>query len=381
MSESATIIERFLSIAEDPCTSVKGSQEQLGKKVIGCFPMYIPEEIIHAAGMLPVLLWESNEPITVGNAHLPAYNCAICRSIVDDVVKGNLDFMDGMVFPDGCQQVRGLHFIVQMNSHLSYLGWIHMPPNLLSGTSKPMLMENLARFKAQMEEFSGQKITDESLNQSIQVFNRNRQLLRELYNLRRKNPGLLKAKEIVAIVQASMLMPKEEHSELLEKLLGELEKKDIVSDNKVKVILSGHLCAAPHFDILDLLDEQGGVVVDDDLYVGSRYFINDTEIGKDPLEAIADRWLKRTPPDSTKIDWESKWDDYIKEMAIKNEAKGVITLLVKFCPPHTHYNVEIKRTLAEVGIPSLTLETEHEAVSIGPLKSRIEAFIEQIKPA
>jgi len=205
--------------------------------------------------------------------------------------------------------------------------------------------------------------------------------LRRLYELRRKNPGLLKAKEITAIVQASMVMPKEEHSELLEKLLDEMEKKDIVPDDRVKVVLSGHLCIAPHFDILDILEELGGVVVDDDLFVGSRYFIKDAEIGKDPLESLADRWLSNTPPDPLKVDWETKWDEYIRDMAIDNGAKGEITLLVKFCPPHTHYNVEIKRTLARAGIPSLSLETEHEAVSIGPVKSRIEAFIEQIKLA
>jgi benzoyl-CoA reductase/2-hydroxyglutaryl-CoA dehydratase subunit BcrC/BadD/HgdB len=126
-----------------------------------------------------------------------------------------------------------------------------------------------------------------------------------------------------------------------------------------------------------LIDE-AAIVVDDDLFTGLRYFAKDVAVDRKPIEALADRYLERIPPCPTKVDWETDWTDYIKEMVNRSKAQGVISLLVKFCPPHMLYYPDIRWGLAKAGIPDLLLETEHEVVSLEAVRTRLQAFIETI---
>ena len=103
-------------------------------------------------------------------------------------------------------------------------------------------------------------------------------------------------------------MPKEEHSELVEGLLTELQAIEPDSAEGPKLFLSGHLCQGPKADILDLIEGAGGIIVDDDLYTGYRYYATDVKINGSPIEAIAERYLDRSVPIPTRSDEEIKWD-------------------------------------------------------------------------
>ena len=241
-------------------------------------------------------------------------------------------------------------------------------------------MGELERLKTSIEKFGGQKITEESLNKSILIYNKNRALLRKMYDIRRKRPGILRSKEALSIVMSSMLMPKEEHNRLLEGFLGELEKQGPAGDAKVKLVLSGSLCQAPRLDILDAIDEVGAVVVDDDLYVGSRYIITDAPLRANPLESLADRFLEMRRRCPTKSDPENDWGGQLVEMVRESKADGVISLQVKFCEACYFYHPDIIRALAGAGIPELRLEMEHETtgMALGQIKTRVQGFIESI---
>ena len=106
------ILEKLEKVRLDPYESLSEWKKQNNKRIFGCFPMYFPEEMIHAAGMLPVVIWESNQPITVGHAHVKPYNCGLVRSFIDDAIIGRLGFLDGMVFYDTCLQARSLPYVI-----------------------------------------------------------------------------------------------------------------------------------------------------------------------------------------------------------------------------------------------------------------------------
>ncbi|PJB38779.1 MAG: benzoyl-CoA reductase, partial [Deltaproteobacteria bacterium CG_4_9_14_3_um_filter_44_9] len=217
------------------------------------------------------------------------------------------------------------------------------------------------------------------LNNSIEIYNKNRSLLKRIYELRKKRPGTIKAREMLAIVHSSMLMDKEEHNSLLESLLPELEGRKEPTGDKIRVVLSGGLCQTPHTAILDLIEETGMVVVDDDIYIGSRYFANDVTLGDNPMESLADRYMKKTPPDPTMGDWNTLWTDYMVDKVKENSAKGMVSLLIKYCPPHLCYYPDIRRRFDKEGIPEVLLEVEHEIVSLEQVRTRLQAFIEVIK--
>ncbi len=374
------VLNKFSEVAGNPYESILQYKETTGKKVIGCFPMDIPEEIIHAAGMLPVVMWRSNEPVTWGHAHVMPYNCAITRSFVDDAVKGKLAFMDGMIFSRQCLQVQDLPFIIQRNLPPLYVDLLYLP-SISPETREPardFTIEELTRMKKGIEELKGEKITVEALNRSFEVYNKNRALLRRLYELRRKKPALIGAGDISMIVNSSMLMPKEEHNDLLERLLSELEKRQVPADESKKVIIIGCLCQAAPLDVVELIESLGMRVVDDDIYVGARYLDNDVQTSEEPIKALAERYMRQEPPTLTKADWEHDWSDHVTDMVRRNDAVGVISLLVKFCPPHIAYYPHLKKRLAKEDIPELLVEMEHEVVSLSGVRTRLEAFAESI---
>lgn len=373
-------LKKFFEVITDPYASIAQWKERTGKKVIACYPMHIPEELIHASGVLPVICWRSNEPVTVGHAYWAPFNCGLSRSFVDDAIKGKLKFIDGLVIHHRlCIQADGVASIIERNARPPYFERLILPAIYPNPVIKDFLIQELQRLRSRLEDLVGEKLSPEAINRSIEVYNRDRELMRRFYELRRQKPTAFKAREAMAIVQAAMLMPKEEHARLLEDLLPQLEARAPSPDGKIRVILTGCLCQTPQVDILDLIEDLGMTVVDDDIYVGSRYFINDVAITPDPIESLAERYLRRVPPCPTRGDWESDWGDYLIDMVKRTQAQGIISLMVKFCPPHLCYYPDIKRKLNGAGIPEVLIEVEHEVVSLEGVRTRLQAFSEMIK--
>ena len=373
------VLSKLEGVSTDPYTNVAKWKEDTGKKVVGVFPMRIPEEMVHASGMLPVVFWRGNEAVTLGHSYVHNFNCGLTRSFIDDVMKEKLDFIDGMIFYRSCLQAEEIPSTIELNVPPQHFLYLYMPPLYPGGIFGDFLVQELNRMKKALEEWSGQEITNESLNNSIEIYNKNRSLLKKIYELRKKRPGTIRARELQTIVHSSMLMDKEEHTRLLESLLPELEGREKVTDDKIRVILSGGLCQTVHTAVLDLIEDVGLVVVDDDIYVGSRYFANDAVPGDDPIKSLAERYLIKTPPDPTMGDWKTLWTDYMIDKVRENNADGIISMLIKFCPPHLCYYPDIRRKLEKEGIPEILLEVEHEVVSVEQIRTRLEAFTEVIR--
>lgn len=377
--EEKQIWDKLLAIADDPFTTLNNWKQLHGKKIIGCLPMYFPEEIIHAAGALPVVIPESEEPISVGHAHIQTYMCGYARSCLDTALKGKYSFLDGWVGPDTCHTIRGLSQLIEHNIKPTFYKAVYFPQVITGPFAKSYLIAELQNFKSALENFMGKEITKESLRQSILLYNKHRALVRKLYDLRRANPGVISAKQMGAAVTASMFMPKEDHNELIEQLLPIMKGKKSDADGRVRLILSGSLCEPPPEGLYDLIDEIGMVIVDDDLYTGARYVGNlDVDPDVDSIEAFADRYLKMDPPCPTRVDERSDWADYLITRVRRSGAQGIISIMPKFCEPHGMYYPYIMKRLEAEGIPELMLETEHGDFASGQLRTRLEAFQEMV---
>ena len=158
--------------------------------------------------------------------------------------------------------------------------------------------------------------------------------------------------------------------------------KAIAGEHKgLKVVLTGGLCFKPQGDVLEMIESSGAVIVDDDLYTGYRYVGVDADLQEKPLQALMGRYLDNSIIDPTKVDWKVDWTDYVIDMVNKNNAKGVVSILMKYCPPHMTYYPDIKRKLIKNGIPEIMLEIEHEIVSLEQIRTRVESFINIIREA
>lgn len=375
------VLRKIAEVTSDPYTYVAELKARKGKKVIGCFPMHIPEEIVHAADLIPVVIWRGDESVTWGHAHVPVYDCGITRSFVDDAVKGKLSFMDGMVFNvRQCLQIGEFPLIMDRNVKPAYQKILYLPPIYQGEAVRSFLLEDLDSFKTSLEDFTGKKISDDSLKKSIETYNENRSLLERVYEIRRGKPEILKAREVMQIVWSSMLMFKEDHNELLKELIKGMEKKTVATKgDSVRVILVGCLCQTLQFDILDIIEDLGMVVPDDDLYVGSRYFANQARLNGNPMDALADRYQAKTPLCPSKGVWDVDWAEEVIKQMKDNDAKGVISIRVKYCPPHTCYYPDFKSKMTAAGAPEVMIEMEHEIVSLGGIKTRLQSFVETLK--
>jgi benzoyl-CoA reductase subunit C len=375
------ILAKFAAASLDPNGTARACKQATGGKVVGSFPMHFPAEVIHAAGALPVILQESADPITVGHGSMYPFFCGYTRSIVDQATKGDFSYLDAIMFGDHCVQMLSAADVIRLRLPDLQVGFYQFIPALKDNWSFENAERTLRRLIEGVEEELAVVIDEDKLRSSIKIFNENRQLTRELYDLRRVGAAGISSLEMQSVIKSSMVMDKAEHTALLRDLVAQIKQGKGRKFSGVPVFLSGHLCQAPKLDVLQMIEDCGGVVVDDDLYHGFRYIsLNADETG-DPVKALTRWYLGRntTVPCPTRLDPKTDWDGWLMNAVAAARADGLIVLLAKFCEPHYFYYPRIKKTFETAGVPHLLLETEHETMAGGSMRVRVESFIEMIK--
>ncbi|MHC4428698.1 MAG: 2-hydroxyacyl-CoA dehydratase subunit D, partial [Planctomycetota bacterium] len=227
-------------LVEDPtCPTVKRWRDA-GGKVVGHFQVYFPEEIVHAAGMLPVKLRGAPVEPTRADSHFGSYLCSILKTSLELVLNGTLE-LDMFVSPPICDAARNLAAIWGRNYDYP-CQILYLPQNPNSAYSATYLRDEYDRLQRAVEEVAGRQIGANDLRRSIEVFNENRRLLRELYDLKRETPWLVAADEAYCLVSVGGLIPREEHNELLRTVLGQLKERDAKQQDRIRVVFEGGFC-------------------------------------------------------------------------------------------------------------------------------------------
>jgi benzoyl-CoA reductase/2-hydroxyglutaryl-CoA dehydratase subunit BcrC/BadD/HgdB len=343
---------------------------------IGFFCPYVPEELLHAAGTLSIRLM--GMPVTMSHvqAHLPPNCCHLVKSSLESLLQGELDFLKGIIFSHTCDSMQGLSDI-----------WAHQRPSQLHFNLMipSRLDSDLARtyFKAEIERFMGfleshfGKVTPQKLKASIQLFNRIRERLGEIYERRRKGPAQISGKDFAQIIRAGYLMGHTRYLELLKELLDALPEKTEDRKDLVPIYLAGNMThSASYFSIIE---EAGGHVVQDDLCSGSRFLRLMVPEHLDPIEGLIERYFTSFLCPTKHKGVQAHIETLLREVQ-KSEAKGVIFLLYKYCETHYFDYPDLKFALESKGIPTLLLEVEDPSYTKEQLKIRIQAFVEMFSP-
>jgi len=373
--DARQILEELKTISDAPFPFLRNWKMRTGKNIVGYFCTYTPEEIIQAAGLLPVRILGSKESTSLAAKHLQSYSCSLVQSSLEAALRGELNFLDGTVFTHTCDSIQRLSDIWAENLRFSYHWDLVLPVKLHTESARAYLIHELRRFRLSLEEFIGHPISDEDLRASIALANENRSLLRELYLRRARHPVRFQAAEVLAIVKAATFLPKEDHNASLRKLLSRAEESQPRPPAKVRLFLAGSLCDHPPF--FDLIEACGAFVVGDDLCTGSRYFVEDVSVAGDPIEALADRFFRRVPcpcKHNPNIDR----GEHLLKMVEASQAQGVVFLLLKFCDPHAFDYPYLKEKLARQKVPSLLIEIEPGSISRGAVETRVQAFVETL---
>ena len=340
------------------------------RQAMGYICTYTPEEVIHAAGFTPVRLRTGPELPTQAEAHLQSFTCALCRSALHQALRGDLAFLSGLAFPHTCDTLQVLAGIWRESFPDLFVASVVQPLNLDSPSARPYLMAKLQRFRQGLAGFSGQPISEDSLRASIRLHNETRHLLSQLDNQR----SGLTARGFYAAIEASMVMPKEQFNPLAAELV-ELLSEETPRQRGPRLVLVGPVLDDP--TVLDIIDDLGACVVGDDLCTGSRYFDQPVAEEGDPIEALADRYLKRRAC-PTKHSLHCQRGEHLLGLVEERKADGLVFTLQKFCDPHAFDYAVVKETLDAAGVPHLLLELEHTP-AVGQLRTRLEAFLEMLK--
>jgi len=371
-------IEECYQILKDPNGYVKRFKAESGRKIVGTFCSYAPEEIILAAGAHPFRLFGSGEKIRLAEAHLQSYCCSLVRGALEDVLDGRLAFLDGVVFPHTCDSIQRLSDIWRMNVPACFHLDLVLPVKLDTDGARQYMIEVLSRFRAELGEKLGMTISDEELRAAIRIYNRIRAALTRICDLKGERPEILKGSDLYALVRTAMIMDRPRAASLLEEVAGALDGKgatEAAAPPKKRIFLSGGICNHP--DIYTIIEEAGGEVVGDDLCTGSRYFSGKIDEKADPVTAIADRYLERVVCPAKHRGLTDRADHLVR-LVREKRAQGVIFFLLKFCDPHAFDYPYLKEALDQAGIPSMLLEIEDRLPADGQLRTRFETFVEMI---
>ncbi len=373
------VLHRFDKVLEDPLEFIQQYKTENRVKVIGWLPADVPEELIHASGAIPFGIIGHSGGYSWADAHLQTWACSLVRGSLGLALQGKLAFLDGLIIPHICDTTRNLGGIWK---HVRPLPWMEnylLPRQVDRPSARTYLTGELGRLKARLEQCTGREITARKLQESIALFNQNRVLLRRLWQWHVSHPGVIGNRVIYNIIKSAMVIPREEHNQLLMQLLETLDHMaggEEVEEGCLRLVLSGKVWDPP--EIMNILDKHGAVVMADDFTTGQRYLAGDAAETGDPMEALALRQINRIPfacfP-TARYDRRS----FLAELAGKNRAHGVLFLHLKYCEPENFDYPDMRAAVESAGFPSLRVETDVGNLSLGQLETRIEAFLEMLR--
>lgn len=362
-------------IVEDSSIPTVNDWHQNGGKILGHFQVYFPEEIAHAAGMLPYKMCGATLESRHADSRFGSYLCSIIKTSLELVLSDRIK-LDMFVTHPICDAARNLGTIWGRNySHPCQI--LYLPQNPNSSYSIQYLTDEYNRLKGVIEEVAEHKITESELNNSIQVFNHNRLLIRKLYEIKKTKPWLITVSEAYSLVKLSGMIPREEHNTLMETVLPMIESRNIHKQDKMRVVFEGGFCEQPPLDMLRSIG-RSCYVVDDDLLIGLRWILNEVNPGNDSIKALAAAYINQSSYSPVQHDLRKPKEKMLVDRIKGSNAEAAIITAAKMCEPGLEEQVTYTQTLDEMNFPYFISEFEENMTSFDHLEIQLETFVENL---
>jgi benzoyl-CoA reductase/2-hydroxyglutaryl-CoA dehydratase subunit BcrC/BadD/HgdB len=348
-----------------------------GRKVIGWINPYVPEEILYAAGMLPFQITGNNEPVEMqgAEAHMFSNTCSYIRTCWQLQLDGKYRFLDGLVSSSFCDQDKRLYSVWEYYNKLPYMDLIYAPRKR-DEEAVQLYLADLEDFRNRLSQYQLRRIPDRDLADSIRAYNRGRELMKQLYESRKRDRPPVSGAEALEVSKAAARLPRERFNELMEQLLDEIQRtgREIKKSRRV-MIIGNDLHNTNQVANLETLD---AVVVVDEMDVGIRYAWGQVDTQLPPMEALARYYVLGRPVD--KHNWNSDGRlEFIGEMAEQYKVDGIVSEIVRFCTYNGWDKFDLKKQMEKRGIPILEIDLEYGHPAGAQVKIRAEAFMEMLE--
>jgi benzoyl-CoA reductase subunit C len=353
-----------------------------GRKVIGYMPVYVPREIIYAAGMLPLGILGGGADMEVihGDAYYQSYICRIPRSTIEMAINGKLDFVDGMMFPSICDVIRNLSGIWKLLFKEKYVRYFDAPQNFREEIGGVFYANEMRELRDGLANLGGREISDDDIRCSIAVYNENRRWVNRVYDFRADFPWKAPSAEVYLLMRAGMVLPPEEHTLLIREYLAAAEAANRPMRDNCRVVLTGAFCEQPPLSLIKSLEMSGCYIVDDDLLLVTRWLLEDVPTEGDPIGNLSRAFLLHSAETAAKYEPDvAKKGSYLIDAVRKRKADGVIFAAPSFCDPALLDKPMIISRIEPLGIPYIHIQYAENSSQMQPIREQSGTFADSIK--
>jgi benzoyl-CoA reductase/2-hydroxyglutaryl-CoA dehydratase subunit BcrC/BadD/HgdB len=354
-----------------------------GTKLIGYAPGgYMPEELVYAAGAVPVGLIRGGdpEPVAESAAYVPRFIDTFCRSQIGYRMMGGdplYEIIDLLVVPVTDHNIKTIAdcFNFFTNTNVFRFGVPHQKDEY----AFEYYLAGLHAFKSKLEEFTGNKIEDRKLREAIDSSNRMRELLKEISLLRLSERPAITGLEFAKLNHASFIADRAVFIDALKSIHRELKQKPPSVPKGPRILLTGSTLAMGDYKVLEIAENTGANIVIEEFAEGLRHFWEDVHVNGDLMESLADRYFRRRVPPAWFRPSRERLD-YLIKLARDFNVDGIIWYQLMY---RSSYDIQAfyfeKLLKKELDIPMLKVESDYDVSERGPLRTRIETFVEIMK--
>jgi len=369
------LLKEFQDVAYSPNKQLANFKAQ-GKKVIGVLPYYAPEELVYAAGMVPMGMWGSNnKTISRAKEYCATFYCTIAQLALEMLLDGTMDELDGLITPTICDTLRPMsqNFRVSIGDKIPTIFLAH-PQNRFAPWGLQFCIDQYTNVKKMLEKIAGKEITDEDIRNAIKVYNASRAARREFVKLASDHCDVVSPVMRSAVLKASYFMLKDEYTEKLVALNNELKALPVCDWKGVKVVTSGIIVDNP--TLLKIFEDNKIAIAADDVAHESRSFRTDASEEGDPMMALAQQFadqdyevLLYDPASSS-----NRRGEYVANLVKESGAQGLILFMQQFCDPEEMEYPYLKKALDAANIPHIKLGVDQQMRDFGQASTAIQAF-------
>lgn len=360
-----------------------------GAKVVGWLSYAIPEEVIHALGLIPIRIGTGGDDrlVEIGGRYISTKNCVFVREAVGLFAENKDPYIvnsDVVAFDATCLQLFRTAEVVEhyFNVNTLVLG---VPRNFYWPEAKEYFWKELEHFVKHLEELAGTKLDPARLAASIELYNGIRAAIQELYRFQAGVDARIGWGEVYDVIQAGFYLDRAEYLSLLKELLAELKDKQgepVIAPKfgEARIFLSGSVIPPKDRKLIDIIEKVGGKIVGDDLWSGLAPHLN-VDIKEPTVKGIAYAYLSRVPHAALPY-LDLATDErlrVLKGLIGDYQAQGVINHTLRYCDPYTFKAGETKDVLKQVGVPLLEIHTEYAGSDFEAIRTRVEAFVEMLR--
>jgi bcr-type benzoyl-CoA reductase subunit C len=361
--------------AARPRRAVRRVLRETGKRAVGCFPIYAPEEIVHAAGLLPVGMWGGPTRGSLADKYLPAFCCSVMRANTEQALCGDYNMLSAVILTAFCDTLKCVSENWKAAAlHPNLIPMVY-PQNRKSDAGKQFLREELLRVQDALARATGCPVSSSRLEESVDIYDDWRATMREFTAMLPLYPRVFDAKRRHLMLKAAFFMDKKAHAERIRYIMEALRRLPVEPKRRKRVILSGLLCEP--IEILDIITENGLQVVADDLAQESRQFRTSAPREGDALQRMVTR-LAMQDGCAFLYDADKSRGARLVETARREGADGVIFCQLKFCDPEEFDYPILKKELTAARIPLLHIEIEQQMRASEQIRTRVQSFAEML---